>query len=518
MKTPIVYKIAGNLRCLLVDNGQKISIGRAPECDVQIDGEEVHEVEATLQFVQDCNYVSISPASGTAAYEQPLPWTLPLGGFDLVFYRPSNPDKGLEKGATHEITLQGVAPEKLRRVLKPDRPLLLGSNADCDVVICSGDCPPVQLALWAARDNKVVVLVLDNSSAVDWLGRGEDIEAEMELPISLTLGGKMVLINKCASSYSQPMSSPTLLVSGGPPTLVKSAPPPVVANNLIQMSDYYIAKDGQQSGPFSKDDLIIGLRNGRFKTTDLAWQVGAADWVPLSSLFPPPPPDPSPLHQPVNHLLTAPPDKESGCSKVFGCAFICVVGFIGLAIIGAIFGDSKSSSDTGKTEADSSVVRKEYPPCAVGESFSLGGFSYVIVSARKTGFIGSSDLEGAIVNALIQGFQKETGTSEPSDGSNFLVVRYRIKNEGKESAVVSTSDFKVLDSKGRQYTPSSDATAHLVMNQDADFLLSELQPGIGRDGVQAFELPNDAFDGGLTLIVPEKGLFSSGEVRVRLGL
>jgi formylglycine-generating enzyme required for sulfatase activity len=278
MKTPIVYKIAGNLRCLLVDNGQKISIGRAPECDVQIDGEEVHEVEATLQFVQDCNSVSISPASGTAAYEQPLPWTLPLGGFDLVFYRPSNPDKHLEKGATHEITLQGLAPEKLSRVLKQDRPLLLGSNADCDVVISSGDCPPVQLALWAAADNKVVVQVLDNSSVVDWLGRGENIEAEMEFPASLSLGGKMVLINAVAVSHSQPMQSPAL-VPAGPRNLAKSAPPPIVVD------EFYINKNNQQHGPFSEEEIRQLVYEGTYNVNDRAWKEGASDWAPLNQLI-----------------------------------------------------------------------------------------------------------------------------------------------------------------------------------------------------------------------------------------
>jgi hypothetical protein len=31
MKTPVVYEIVGNIRCLMVGDGQKISIGRAVE-------------------------------------------------------------------------------------------------------------------------------------------------------------------------------------------------------------------------------------------------------------------------------------------------------------------------------------------------------------------------------------------------------------------------------------------------------------------------------------------------------
>ena len=169
-------------------------------------------------------------------------------------------------------------------------------------------------------------------------------------------------------------------------------------------------------------------------------------------------------------------------------------------------------------EAATTEAKKTSDLIATGEVFTLGGFNYVITSARRTAYIGSSDLDSALVDTLIQNIEKKTGATRASDGASFIVVRYKIKNEGTEAAVVSTSDYKVVDSKGRNFTPSSDATAELVANQDADFLLSELQPGISKDGVQAFQLPNDAFDGKLILIVPEKGLFSSGEKRVKLGL
>lgn len=284
------------------------------------------------------------------------------------------------------------------------------------------------------------------------------------------------------------------------------------------MQEYYASKDGQQIGPLSKDELVTSLQAGRFAAGDLVWQVGTSDWVPLSTFIPPALPlqtaSFSPQHLPANSGFTNPPPKEKvGCFQIVGYA---ILGIIGLAIIGAMFGDSDSSSDTGSKKTV--AVAKDEPPRAMRETFNLGKFSYVITSAKRTGHIGSSDLEGALVDALFKGLQKDVGGSPSPDGSNYLVVRYRIKNEGKESAVVSTSDFKVLDSKGREFTPSSDATAELVVNQGADFLLSELQPGLGQDGVQAFELPNESFDGQLMLVVPEKGLFTSGEIRVRLGL
>jgi hypothetical protein len=168
-----------------------------------------------------------------------------------------------------------------------------------------------------------------------------------------------------------------------------------------------------------------------------------------------------------------------------------------------------------KSAADAAAVAAA-APASIGESFRLGDFSYTITSVRKTNHIGGSDFESALVDAFAQGLQKELGEEPSNDSAVFLIVRYRIKNEGTEAAVVSTTDFTIVDAKGRKFTTSSDATSELVMNQGADFLLSELQPGIGSDGVQAFQLPNDSFDGELILVVPEKGFLSSGEKRVKL--
>lgn len=182
----------------------------------------------------------------------------------------------------------------------------------------------------------------------------------------------------------------------------------------------------------------------------------------------------------------------------------------------------RAAADAEAKAAAAANAKAAAAPASIGESFRLGDFSYTITSAQKMNHIGGSDLEGALIDALAQGLQKELGLqnqprAQPSgDSAVYLVVRYRIKNEGSESAVVSTTDFTVVDAKGRKFTTSSDATSELVMNQGADFLLSELQPGIGSDGVQAFQMPRNSFEGELILVVPEKGFLSSGEKRVKL--
>jgi uncharacterized RDD family membrane protein YckC len=51
------------------------------------------------------------------------------------------------------------------------------------------------------------------------------------------------------------------------------------------MSQYHIARDGQQLGVYSDQDIKSGLASGSIMSTDLMWTEGQADWQPVSSQF-----------------------------------------------------------------------------------------------------------------------------------------------------------------------------------------------------------------------------------------
>lgn len=51
------------------------------------------------------------------------------------------------------------------------------------------------------------------------------------------------------------------------------------------MSQYHIARDGQQLGTFSEQDVQAGLGAGSILATDLLWADGMADWQPVGSKF-----------------------------------------------------------------------------------------------------------------------------------------------------------------------------------------------------------------------------------------
>lgn len=51
---------------------------------------------------------------------------------------------------------------------------------------------------------------------------------------------------------------------------------------------YHVAKNGEKSGPFEKEEVLRRLVAGELSGDDLAWSEGMTDWEPLSKLIPPP--------------------------------------------------------------------------------------------------------------------------------------------------------------------------------------------------------------------------------------
>ena len=175
---------------------------------------------------------------------------------------------------------------------------------------------------------------------------------------------------------------------------------------------------------------------------------------------------------------------------------IAVIFIIGIATSEDKEASSVSTSNSSSTNSD----EKKSSDLSVGEQFSLGDFAYRIENVESLKRIGNEFIN-----------------SESSPGASFVVVTFIIRNDGNETKTVLTSDFKIIDEKGREFKTSSDATTTLSMSGDSDFILSELQPGIQKQSVTAFEVPDEVLSQGFTLVVPEKGVFNSGEAKIRIG-
>jgi hypothetical protein len=68
----------------------------------------------------------------------------------------------------------------------------------------------------------------------------------------------------------------------------------------------HVARDGAKLGEFTLEQIQEGLRTGQFRSTDLGWQPGMADWRPLSELAGPTAP-PAAGAPPLFPLATAAP-------------------------------------------------------------------------------------------------------------------------------------------------------------------------------------------------------------------
>jgi hypothetical protein len=49
--------------------------------------------------------------------------------------------------------------------------------------------------------------------------------------------------------------------------------------------NYHIARDGQQIGIFTREDVLARYQSGEIRGTDLAWCEGMAKWSPVSEVF-----------------------------------------------------------------------------------------------------------------------------------------------------------------------------------------------------------------------------------------
>lgn len=132
------------------------------------------------------------------------------------------------------------------------------------------------------------------------------------------------------------------------------------------------------------------------------------------------------------------------------------------------------------------------------QEFRLGDYTYEIKQCELRARLGSEYLG-----------------SKPGAGAVFLVVRFTIANETKKTATVLSDDFTLRDAQGREFQPASNALTALMMEgENKDFFLTEIQPGVEKESVTAFEIPKTALSGTLALIVPEKGFAGSKSVEV----
>jgi hypothetical protein len=127
----------------------------------------------------------------------------------------------------------------------------------------------------------------------------------------------------------------------------------------------YILQNGEQAGPYTRDQLQQFLAAGQVQGTDLAWREGLAEWVPLASIVPvlAGKPSPAPVERPAPSAPTQPiraeePEPKSTSSrtwlKIIGALAVAAVLFLG-ATIAVIFWQGSKLDASSKAYIDDYV-------------------------------------------------------------------------------------------------------------------------------------------------------------------
>ncbi|NQV89347.1 MAG: DUF4352 domain-containing protein [Parcubacteria group bacterium] len=159
--------------------------------------------------------------------------------------------------------------------------------------------------------------------------------------------------------------------------------------------------------------------------------------------------------------------------------------------IGAIGGDSSPTSNTGSSgDSNKSEATVSY---SLNDEVTVGEVKWVVTDAYS-----KTSLSGAF------------GGSETTQGK-FIVINATVENLGSD--MKSTSNLKLVDNKGREFTNSSSSFKNLGAEQL--FILENLNPNLPFTFADVYEVPADAE--GFSLIVGDLSLFGSKEAKISLG-
>ncbi len=180
-----------------------------------------------------------------------------------------------------------------------------------------------------------------------------------------------------------------------------------------------------------------------------------------------------------------------------------ITGIIVLVILVTVIGmasssGSKSNGNSGSANsAASGNSSSQVETATVGQTVTDGDLAFTVQSIRSATTLRTSSFEEKTAQGI------------------YYILTVQIKNNGKDTKTINASDFKVTDSKGRNYDYSNDGqTAMEITNGGAtSFFLQQIQPSLSVTGKIVFDVPKDAT--GLKLLA-QGDIFSQG-VSIDLG-
>lgn len=95
---------------------------------------------------------------------------------------------------------------------------------------------------------------------------GKNVSSDSAAGLGMGMGAGYVMANQMGQMFNQPAQTNT-----SQPT-----PPPIV--------QYFFVINGQQSGPYTLDQIPQLIQQGTVQPNTLAWKAGMPNWLPASNI------------------------------------------------------------------------------------------------------------------------------------------------------------------------------------------------------------------------------------------
>lgn len=180
--------------------------------------------------------------------------------------------------------------------------------------------------------------------------------------------------------------------------------------------------------------------------------------------------------------------------KVFKVGCLGILGLFALIVVAAlVFGGGEESATTS-TETESSAPAAESTETEATEEEPAeeepAEEEPAEEAAAETAGIGEEVQVGDVFFTVneISNATNVGGEYGVTAQSQFTIVNVTVRNEKNEAITVDNNFFKLLSG---ERTYDSDGSAGIYANEDADFFLTSVNPGVSLTGNVVFDVPAD---------------------------
>lgn len=153
---------------------------------------------------------------------------------------------------------------------------------------------------------------------------------------------------------------------------------------------------------------------------------------------------------------------------------------VAIIIVIAIFngtGEDTEQADAGSSDAKTETASKDKDKekkeeHAVGDKVTVKELAFQVNGVEE-----ETELKAEYLDSL-------------TTSGKYIVVDLEVFNNDKESRIIDSEMFRILDKDGTEYSPTSEADMY-INDGDLGFFLQEINPNLSKTGKVAFEVPED---------------------------